>query len=494
MGGRQLYRLYKHRWWSLPLCLALLLAGCPGKDDHQAQQQPNSVTVAAELAYEDSGGSIGCPGDSTKTKRCRPIVGVRVEVWRFAPRALGIWGWANDHAAETDPQGKFSHSFDFVHRDVTYALRVFPWNEAAQCCFGELADWVEPGVFSGPPRDSDKRNPIHIKGKDAGETAEFRYTWPTGWWAEAFNIVDTIRHGRHFVEQNRDAAEVARQPLHTAHVARGGCAHLAGASCMHPVSGDIFIEPGSSAWNDHLILHEYGHWLQYDIGSFAWIASSHSGCAPDSVWIFGGGAPPPQWRAQHAWMEGFADWFALAMNQLYGKSPGLSGDLGGASSYAGESTSCNSSDPGDSLERHVANMLWDLTDPANPSEPQDTVDDQHQLILRVMDEELGTPSTREWPTALEFYLAARERHFKSSNGAEKALIDIYKLNGVRTPPPGTTPPTTTPPCDPRISDFKLQITRLQAQIPGASPEEKKYILAEIKMLQREVSRLEAACK
>jgi hypothetical protein len=419
------------RWLLVSLSLALLLAGCPGSISTPSGPTPppsgstpppsDRVRVDAELKYQDSNGD-------------RPIIGSRVEVWRFAPRTAGIWAWGNDGFGNTDDHGRFTRDFDFIDRGVKYALRVFPWNSAAQCCFGNPPNggdslYVEPGQVTWPVPTG---TPIQKSAHHPGETLPWNYTWPTGWWAEAFNIVETLRHGRAFSERLRNPEESKRQPMHTAHIARDGCAHHSTISCTYPVSGDIFIAPGDGQ-DDYAILHEYGHYLQYDIGSLAWIASSHSGCVPGSAVIIGGGALPPDWRSKHAWLEGFADWFALVMHDKYGAPANLDGGYYYSAAGAGESSTCSSTDPGDMLERHVANMLWDLSDPANPSESQDRAQDQQQLIIQLMDQELGTPTTRDWPTTFSLYTAARHRYFNGRIAPESILRDIYTLNRLRVP-------------------------------------------------------------
>src|SRR3712207_7867484 len=61
----------------------------------------------------------------------RPIAGVRVEIWRFAPHIGSLWTWAHDETTTTDDQGRISVRFPFQEKGIIYALRVTATNEAA---------------------------------------------------------------------------------------------------------------------------------------------------------------------------------------------------------------------------------------------------------------------------------------------------------------------------------------------------------------------------
>src|ERR1044071_2703816 len=94
----------KRRLIYLPALLAMLfLAGA------QAQAE----TVKGTFRYLES--------DASR----RPIKFAKVEIWRFAPRFLGIWGWANDATITTDRDGKISQQMPFVASGVIYGVRVF---------------------------------------------------------------------------------------------------------------------------------------------------------------------------------------------------------------------------------------------------------------------------------------------------------------------------------------------------------------------------------
>jgi hypothetical protein len=140
--------------------------------------------------------------------------------------------------------------------------------------------------------------------------------------------------------------------------------------------------------SDFLILHEYAHYLEEMISAFAPIPATHNGCTAN---LFGFNVTWPE----HAWMEGFADYFAQAVGRSVppGTFTGISGTLGTATL---ESPSCsglpNATIPGDFVELLVAGTLWDVFDqPGDPNslnEAQDTLARMDREIFQIFDREL----------------------------------------------------------------------------------------------------------
>src|SRR4030095_4038434 len=170
-----------------------------------------------------------------------------------------------------------------------------------------------------------------------------------------FNIAETIRQGHDYAEARRDPREsdslpqVAVQPT-----------SVMPNSYYDPVVSTLFIR-SNSVNSDSTILHEYGHFLQAKISTFAPIISNHNGCtATDAVFghLINSG--------EHAWMEGFATYFAAAVNLTL-----PAGTLNMASPTRLESPTCNavglSAGPAGStwtitpamIEDFVAGILWD---------------------------------------------------------------------------------------------------------------------------------------
>jgi hypothetical protein len=398
----------------LLLTVALVaLAAC--KKPAPPSPPSSDIVVQAHFAYQDS-------------NQVRNIVDSRVEVWRYAPRPPAGWGWGKDRYGYTDDAGKFATRLPFGQPGIVYAVRVFAQNNAALCCVGDLEH-----VFAQPPSTNGQ---TEVKVQNAGTTVVWDHTFTDPVWNSAFNIVETIRHAKYYFEQHRDPGEAASQPQHIAHVALGGCSAFSPkASCMWPVSGDIKIYPPDS-FDDYLIVHEYAHYLQYDVGSLAWIASDHSGCTPGSLHVLTEGNPAKieTYKEQLAWMEGFADWYSWLLKDKIGSLPNVNFAGSAGQDNLAETNNCPESAPPDSvpgqkLERHVGNMLMDLTDTTN--ETGDRAGGLEGMILQIMDQELGTPTTRSWPTTWGFYSAASQRYFNV--GKTQDLADIYDLNRIDHP-------------------------------------------------------------
>lgn len=414
----------------------VLCAVCAACDNGSPKQAVSSIKI--HLRYQDTTGP-------------RDIVGSRVEVWRIAP----VGGWAKIKEGPTDGNGSYSTDVPY-QGGARYALRLFASNKGAMCCTGNSSSILpEPrynNVFPGnnptflEPKDANHAD-VQLSSSAPGETLNWgTFTIADPYWARAFNIVETMRRAYEYVVPLRETAEAARQTLQPAHVALGGCAHFVVTSCMYPVSGDLFIT-SPDAFNDSVLIHEYAHWLQYSIGSLGWILSEHNGCVPTMAYTIGGGLPQTREdQLRHlAWMEGFADWFAFILDRKIQVAANLDGT--GGVSGAGETDTCaesNVSHPkftvADKLERHVANMLIDLSDPlplASGTLPTDDTGDRAKnldwLIIQIMDTTLGTPTTSAWPTTTDFYWAARSRHFNDITQPESDLVDIYNLNKIPTP-------------------------------------------------------------
>jgi hypothetical protein len=73
---------------------------------------------------------------------------------------------------------------------------------------------------------------------------------------------------------------------------------------------DWVMIDSSDVFNDYVILHEYSHYLEEQISGFPAVPSLHDGCFARDV--FGGTIN----SAEHAWMEGFDDYFAMMLASL----------------------------------------------------------------------------------------------------------------------------------------------------------------------------------
>ena len=183
--------------------------------------------------------------------------------------------------------------------------------------------------------------------------------------------------------------------------------------------------------DDVTLLHEYAHFLEEKISKFAPIASMHDGCKATAI---GDATAQPINSPEHAWMEGFADYFAAA---VIASLPSGRTDVFGMTGANLEAPpgifsipSCalvRASFPADTIELDVAAVLWDLLDGVGESTPppstvSDAVSGRDVEIFRIFDRELSTPFD---PTIEDFRAAWVARKLPAAG-----LGNIYRLNGL----------------------------------------------------------------
>ena len=289
-------------------CLAWLAALLTGCDDDPKPSSGN-VNVVVTLSYADQ-----------EDHKTHPVVEVPVEVWSYAPRGTGIWTWAKVGSGTTDASGKHTTAVRYQNSSVLYAVRVFLSNSGARCCNG----WNLPGMPSvySPYIDlgaDTGGKPTQLSIGHAGNLP-FAHTF-NGDTASAFNILDVLRNMAAFVR--RYETNLSDDKIEKAVIG------IDKKTWFDPVAYTLDFIP-RDRWVDSSIRHEYGHYVQAQIGSLAWIASDHAGCTPSSMNVIGGignaAATEDGRRRQHAWLEGFADWLdeaAYADNpSLYAPDPG----------------------------------------------------------------------------------------------------------------------------------------------------------------------------
>ena len=365
---------------AIPACLTALLTACP-----PAPPQ-GTVNVAVTLGYADQEDGL-----------THPVVQVPVEVWSFAPRGAGVWTWAKVGSATTDQTGSTLITSNFQNDRVRYAVRVFLKNSGARCCSG----WVLPGMplpFGG--------DYIHLGADTGGSPTELTIDQPgelhfnhtfTGDVASAFNILDVLRNMADFVRRHEADVKDDRIEVVTIGIDK--------KTWFDPVAYTVDFVP-RTRWMDSAIRHEYGHYVQAQIGSLAWIASTHSGCTPSEMHTFGGfgnaAGTEDGRRRQHAWLEGFADWLEQA---AYADNPSLYAPDSSAGYL--ETATCREVGPwpdGDRFENHVAAFLWDMIDPYSLAEADDKDDGAQQIgrIIRAVDTDLDH---YHWPEVSELSTA-----------------------------------------------------------------------------------------
>src|SRR5206468_5142620 len=236
----------------------------------------------------------------------------RIEVWGFRPRTLGIWAWGNDANSTTDGNGNISVPFTFQTAGVVYGVRITAENYAAVVWPNTPVSlsqfFVEPGEPDGTKFQRTANAP--------GDVLDFSYNFVDAFTPQHWSLAEAVRHGFDFASANRDPRET--DPLPKAGVQPGFI-----TTFYNFIQSTLDIN-NAHVWEDFTILHEYGHFLEHQLGSFAPIPSSHDGCTARDA--FGGTIN----SAEHAWMEGFAEFFAMAAASTLppGTLQGHAGDFG----------------------------------------------------------------------------------------------------------------------------------------------------------------------
>jgi hypothetical protein len=358
-------------------------------------------TVTGTFRYLDSDGTL------------RPIISTRVEIWRHAPRLFGIWAWAGDAVVATNSNGSISVNMPFVTSGVTYQVRVYATNA------GAVVHQIQnlTADFYDVPTQANGAN-MSFVANSPSDAFDFSFNFVAPYSAQHYNMADTVLLGFNYASTHRDPSET--DPLLPALVQPSST--LPTGTFYNPVNDALMID-SSDVFNDYVILHEYTHYLEEQISGFAAVPSVHNGCFARDA--FGGTIN----SAEHAWMEGFADYFAMMVASLQppGRLTFTSGRSGlgttsadtlefqpGACAAIGVSTTGGVTVTPDMVEDRVAGSLWDLFDQpgdaagtpfsgGSVSETHDWVSRMDTQIFQIFDHELDTPG--HLPTVTDFYNA-----------------------------------------------------------------------------------------
>jgi hypothetical protein len=336
------------------------------------------VTVSGTFRYSD---------ESTTPASLRPIARARVEIWRFAPHGSPVWTWHHDETTTTDENGSISVSMPFETSGIIYALRVTATNYAAVVWPNDVLHNVP---FHQEPGEPDGAK-IHRTANSPGETLDFSYDFKDAWTPQHFNLAETVRHGFDYVTARRDPSETDDLP-------RVGVQPTSVTGSWYNAPFDTVVITSGDVFSDLVVLHEYGHWVQEQIGSLPWNVTIHGPCRTRILDRHGQIVN----SSGHAWMEGFASYFAQA---VAASTPGATLSGSGAIPSRSRLETPGICQPVEGVapadrEVYVAASLWDLfddpTDPEAQSEPADQVsrsdvrdgENVDELIIQMLDREL----------------------------------------------------------------------------------------------------------
>ena len=236
-------------------------------------------TVRGRFQYRDFGDS-----------QLRPIVDAEVEVWRCAPGFAGLCVWTKERTLHSDSTGAVSTQLPLAAPGEEIALRVLATNP-------QVVVWPETPIHVGPfyREPGEPGTPIHRFAFSNSDDLVFDFNFEEQWTAQHYHIAENVRRAALYANATLGFTlpRVSAQPTTIT---------PNNSSFYNPINDTIVINVVSS-FDDFVALHEYGHFIQEQIGSLPWKPAVHSFCQVSDPGL--------------AWMEGFASYFAAAV----GRSP-----------------------------------------------------------------------------------------------------------------------------------------------------------------------------
>ncbi|MDH7509031.1 MAG: Ig-like domain-containing protein [Methanomassiliicoccales archaeon] len=193
-----------------------------------------------------------------------------------------------------------------------------------------------------------------------------------------------------------------------------------------------------------VIFHEYGHHIMSKIFELG---------PPFS--IYGNHSFEDEFNPEHAWVEGWAEYYSCIASERYGIDYTLSlGDIESAHLIFDYGSDDDSDAAWDSVEGNIACLLWDLTDPAN--EAHDAIDLTFGELVSLIENFDPDPGLLDvWPMGKDhvwnihdLFNAFRSRYDPQTASKFWVLLDEH----------GISEPDNTPPNNPTSYTFTFSST------------------------------------
>ncbi|HJZ77433.1 MAG TPA: VCBS repeat-containing protein [Vicinamibacterales bacterium] len=349
----------------------------------------------------------------------RPIAFAYVEIYTKGYGFFDTWGFAG--STVTDATGAIRFTDPLCHIG-NYDVRIYSQNYAAVVIPKDQI--ISNGAFSTEP--GRPNTIITHAASSCSDTFDFSSDFTDVYTSEHFNLAEAVRRAFDYASARRDPRET--DPLTQAAIQPSSVS----VSSWYNYTVDQVVINNASVFDDAGVIHEYGHWLEKHLSTFAPIAAIHDGCTARDV-----GNSYTLNTPGHAWMEGFADYFAQAVVTSLPTGTLISAPFpqatGGTTPLPSLETPppCNvvgtqAGTPGNgwivtasAVEDNVAAILWDLTDRGS-NESFDVSSGQGTAIFQIFDREL---TQLPWnPRIEDFYCAWVAR------GLQKRPIDLLFAN------------------------------------------------------------------
>jgi hypothetical protein len=344
------------RRWVVGACLACVCS-----------TPAEAVTVTGTFRYADTTGPM-------------PIRRAVVEIWYHGGGLFDKWGVVG--VTRTSSTGRLS--FRDERSSGTYSLRIYATNDAV---IVYPVDLHFSPYYAVPPDDGQPQ--FHRVASSARDTLDFSWDFTNSYISREFNLANTAQFGWEYATARRD-------PMETDLIVQANVQPTSwgsGGTYFNASTNTIMIQD-SLGFADRALLHEYGHVLQQHISGANMWASVHDGC---SMRLTSGGSLINS--PEYAWSEGFAEYYAHAVQRAFGNEPSLNGFATGsiesppACSVVGAGSQAGIITPA-MVESFIASSLWDVVDPVgNPAqgfEGHDTVAGEDATVFRIFDREIDS--------------------------------------------------------------------------------------------------------
>jgi hypothetical protein len=378
------------RWWVTPLPGA----GTAGVD-----------VVSGTFSYTDA--EADPRGSGTFN---RPVAGCLVQVWRAGGLAT---------TTETDAAGKFNVPVPHTPDGTDTTVLVYATNAAAQVLAGSGPFFVQSTQVS------------------RGNTPlDFSANFINADQVRSFNAAHDIRLAFNYASARRDPSESEPIPkVDVTFMDHDG----AGTRYNQPAAGLLIHR--INAGTDLVIMHEYAHFLEDKIGSFLFVASYHDTCSTtqrcpnpaECLNLTGTTNTMLVNSPEHAWMEGFASYFAMAVKRanpaerlnittLGNTMTEAELDNPAACEAVGRTAFDGRVINGEMIERFVAGALWSISRGGDAARSE-------EAVFQIFDRELDESATHMLPTISKFREAwIRRQSMQPALLNRAALDDILRVN------------------------------------------------------------------
>ena len=313
----------------------------------------------------------------------RPIAGALVQVWRAGALAVSV---------DTDNAGAFNVNVPHLPDGTDTTVLIYATNAAAQVLAG-----FGPYYVSSSQR------------ANAGAPLDFSTNFDGTQQVRSFNAAHDIRLAY-------DYARARRAPEESEVIPKVDVSFndLGGLMTHYNAPGSGLVIGTEHNRRDLVILHEYAHFLEDKIGSFLLLPSYHDTCfTTQRCQVADKCAPLPEApltqlvnTPENAWMEGFANYFAMAVKRanpterLNLTSGGTlsEGELDHPSACAAVGLAAFDGHMinGEMIERYVAGALWSASRSGDPAASE-------TAVFQIFDHELDGSANGLLPNIKQFH-------------------------------------------------------------------------------------------